>query len=963
MEAKSMLTKSLWCLLFLLPIAVCPAVTGKIIYVDDDGPADFNTIQAAIDDANDGDTVVVSPGTYTGEGNRDIDFKGKAITVKSEDGPQTCIIDCQGMKEEQHRGFYFHSSEDSNSVIQGFTIINGFTEAYGGGIKCDDSGPTITNCILTNNESSAYGGAICCYGSGPTISNCAFIENTTRWEGGGIWGPANIIDCTFTGNTAITGGAIFGATYIINCTIISNSANYGGVVSESENISNCIISTNSGGGIHNTGNIINCKITGNSGGTIRYSGGNIRNCTISGNFVDEMGGVICGYSNITISNCIIWDNEATKGSEICYAGTQQLIISHCDIEGGYSGIYVHDFDTLGWLEGNFDADPCFVDPGYWADANNPYITVEPNNPNAIWIEGDYHLLLTSPCINAGDPFYSSSDGETDVDGEPRFINGRIDIGIDEVDCKGSVIGVWPRQFRFSAVEGCSNPESRVLSICNTGVGMVNWSIRYDCNWLHLYPDNGDSIGEVNEVLLGVDISGLPAGYYNCELTIYDPNAFNSPQTAFAHLSVGKIVHVPDEFSTIQGAIDASDNSDVILVAPGTYTGDGNRNIDFKGKTITVRSEDGPKTCIIDCNSLYHEWHKGFFFHSSEDSNSVLSGFTITNARGGGIVCELRSSPTIINCRIGASDPCTVGYSRVNGPGVVCSYYSNPIIIGCSIVGNTTWDGAGIVCHNSKPDIINCLIGSNTACGTPKIIIFPGAGGGIFCNQSNPTITNSIIINNRADFGGGIYCLDSNPTIKNCLITGNGDLAQRGDGRNFGEGGGAVCCDSSSPIITNCTLSGNVHYGKGGTIYSFNCSNPIIDNCILWDGEDEISNDEDSTVIITYSNVQGGWPGDGNINIDPMFVKPGHWDPNGTSENTNDDFWVDGDYHLKSQAGRWDPVSESWIQDDVTSPCIDAGDPNVPVGDEPEPNGGRINMGAYGGTPQASKSISTINGRF
>ena len=66
-------------------------------------------------------------------------------------------------------------------------------------------------------------------------------------------------------------------------------------------------------------------------------------------------------------------------------------------------------------------------------------------------------------------------------------------------------------------------------------------------------------------------------------------------------------------------------------------------------------------------------------------------------------------------------------------------------------------------------------------------------------------------------------------------------------------------------------------------------------------------------------------------------------------------WVDGDYHLKSEAGRWDPVSESWVIDNVTSLCIDAGDPNSLVGDEPAPNGDRINMGAYGGTAEASKS--------
>jgi hypothetical protein len=98
----------------------------------------------------------------------------------------------------------------------------------------------------------------------------------------------------------------------------------------------------------------------------------------------------------------------------------------------------------------------------------------------------------------------------------------------------------------------------------------------------------------------------------------------------------------------------------------------------------------------------------------------------------------------------------------------------------------------------------------------------------------------------------------------------------------------------------------------------------------------------------------GWKAE-NIQADPYFAEPGYWDPNGTPEDINDDFWVDGDYHLKSQAGRWDPNSQSWVKDDVTSPCIDAGEPMSPIGHEPFPNGGIINMGAYGGTAEASKS--------
>jgi len=93
----------------------------------------------------------------------------------------------------------------------------------------------------------------------------------------------------------------------------------------------------------------------------------------------------------------------------------------------------------------------------------------------------------------------------------------------------------------------------------------------------------------------------------------------------------------------------------------------------------------------------------------------------------------------------------------------------------------------------------------------------------------------------------------------------------------------------------------------------------------------------------------------SIDAEPCLVDPGHWDPNGTPDYPNDDFPVEGDYHLKSQAGRWDPNGASWVQDDVTSPCVDAGDPDTPIGYEPFPSGGVINMGAYGGTAEASKS--------
>ena len=118
------------------------------------------TIQAAIDISFDNDTVTVAPGTYEGAGNRDIDLGGRAITLRSENGPETCFINCDGSELDSHRALYFHSSEDADSIVDGFTLTNGF--AWGAGIYCLNSRPTIRNCIIQGNASDSKGAAIAC---------------------------------------------------------------------------------------------------------------------------------------------------------------------------------------------------------------------------------------------------------------------------------------------------------------------------------------------------------------------------------------------------------------------------------------------------------------------------------------------------------------------------------------------------------------------------------------------------------------------------------------------------------------------------------------------------------------------------------------------------------------------------------------------------------------------------------
>lgn len=178
----------------LLLLAACGQ--ARVIEV----PSDYPTIQAGIDASADGDTVLVAAGIYTGEGNRDIDFKGKAVTVKSEEGPQTCIIDCQGSKDDPHRGFFFHTGEDANSVLQGFTITDGYTTysdiRSGGGIYCEFSNPRIKNCIVTENT-ALFGGGIACADSDAVIANCIISNNT-----------ASIRPSSWYGETQGVGGGI-----------------------------------------------------------------------------------------------------------------------------------------------------------------------------------------------------------------------------------------------------------------------------------------------------------------------------------------------------------------------------------------------------------------------------------------------------------------------------------------------------------------------------------------------------------------------------------------------------------------------------------------------------------------------------------------------------------------------------------------------------------------------------------
>nr|NIW46316.1 hypothetical protein [Gammaproteobacteria bacterium]NIW97089.1 hypothetical protein [Phycisphaerae bacterium] len=301
------------------------------------------------------------------------------------------------------------SMTNATAVLDGFTI----TSAYSSGMYNQYSSVTIKNCTFTNNVTSNalywFGAAMCNSNSSPTATNCNFLFNSGKYEGGGMYNGASnpiLINCVFIGNSAqYYGGGMSNdasSPLLVNCIFIEN------------------VSGSNGGGIFNI--LSNPMLT---------------NCTLTNNWAGSFGGGIYNKrSEANLINCILWGNTnpEEQGQAAQIYGSYHPVINYCCIEG-WTG-------DLGG-SGNIGTDPCFVEQGCW-------------DVNGVWIEGDYHLLLGSPCIDAGDPDYILEPDETDLDGNPRVIGGRIDMGAYEY--------FSPRPFAEAG------PDQVVECACNTQEG-------------------------------------------------------------------------------------------------------------------------------------------------------------------------------------------------------------------------------------------------------------------------------------------------------------------------------------------------------------------------------------------------------------------------------------------------------------------------------------------------------------
>jgi parallel beta-helix repeat protein len=389
-------------------------------------PGTHPTIQAAIDATINGDTVLVTPGTYV----ENLDVQGKDITIRGF-GAAFTIVDGGGVGPT----IKYSPGSTRLSVLEDLTVTNGAgvgaaTDALGGGIRIVSSSPTIRRCTIRNNTSGSYGagiGGTDFNGNGsdcsPRIEGCVIEDNVatgvsfasgggiglTGFSAGAATGQAEIVRCRIQRNTANgRGGGIY-VGYNQNATIEANEITENTTLGSTGSLDGgaaIFAALNAVPTIQN--NRIWENVSANNGGGIKFfnvSGMQIVNNTI----VDNIGGGIAGYASAAtfgvnvyadVVNTIVWNPGSP---EFTFTGTAQgsqppyANVSYCDVNGGYAGT------------GNINANPQLLNAS----------------------SGNHRLLGSSPCRNAGTNAVALP--ATDFEGQPRVTEATVDIGADEYD--------------------------------------------------------------------------------------------------------------------------------------------------------------------------------------------------------------------------------------------------------------------------------------------------------------------------------------------------------------------------------------------------------------------------------------------------------------------------------------------------------------------------------------------------
>ena len=728
-------------------------------------------------------------------------------------------------------------------------------------------------------------------------------------SGGGLLnvsGQPMIVNCVFLENVAGQGGAVAnltsGAAYFFNCRFYRNVANH------------------HGGAVFNDlsdPQFTNCTFLGNhaalwDGGAVMndHSHPLLVNCTVVGNAAGATGfggGLRNADSSPQLTNCILWGNSAIFGvstEEYQIHGGSPLVKYTC-VQG------LKEF--VG--SGNIAAYPRFVD----ADGPDGVLGTA---------DDDVRLRAGSPCIDAGDSTAVPIDwGDVDGDGlrseqTPLDVAGQNRF-VDDPNTSDTGYPVSP-------VVDMGAYEGPVSAITNS-VLYVDWRAFNGANdgssWANAFWSVQDAL------------AASPGGEIRIAAGTYRPDVGVGivPGDQQASFCLKDAVHLKGGYMGLAHADPDSRAPDLFVTI---LSGD-------------LQGDDEPNMAHYDDNSAH------VVTSSGTTASAVLDGVTIRagNANGqaggilnwGGALRCFESQATFLNCRFEAN--------RAFCGGALANDRGNPTLTECSFVGNhAEWAGGAAANFESQSQWLRCEFVANHAARD---------GGALYNDTSTIYVRQSTMLGNSAgenggavaDYSGGTAGSLTHTTLENCLILANtasfaGGLYHYND----------LDAAGSTATLSNCTLVGNrdmdgtSHLVSNSYLLAYP-STIMISNTILGDPDVGITTLDGSTITLRYSNLPIVWPGVGNFVDDPCFAGPGYWDPNGTPTDLSDDQWHNGDFHLMSQAGCWDPNLGAWRLDETTSPCVDAGDPASPWSQELYPNGQRVNLGAYGNTAHASKSLS------
>ena len=811
--------------------------------------------------------------------------------------------------------FSYNTKKGISNKNSSPTIVNSmFNGNSDRGIYNDRSSPTLAGCVFIGNTTRSFGGGIYNENSSGKVSKCSFIGNSSESRGGGIYNVSSspsFTDCVFKNNNAENGGGIF---------------NW----SSSPRITNCISSENSasndGGGMLNRDSspkVINCIFNGNSssghGGGIynKDASPTISNCTLTDNIGNSGGGIYNEDSSPIIANSIVWENMAKEsGPELKNEGISNTNIVYSCIKGGFSGA------------GNISVDPLFLDPGkgiFYLNSTSPCIdaglaggapssdAVGTFRPQGNGVDMGAYEFTGLPLIYMDDLEVIEGEGIAQF---PIFLYGnqdhdiRVDFSTDD--------GTALKDLDYTASSGSLlwDTNQQHQQMIEVTINNDNLQINEDREFITLTLSNATNAAILTPLVI-VHVLSHDIIYVNDDASSGNNNGYSWR----------------DAYRSLHDALSAADVEDEIWVAAGTYLlgASHNSGYDNRGETYRLKERvalyggfvgteidrdqrDWTLHASILSGDINQDDQFGVINYDDNVRNvvtamhdGILDGFIIIGGNGenGAGIQIIDSSPIIKNCmlvrNIAAEDGgaiyssnssaiimnCIFHGNRAESGGAMYNESSSLELTDCRFTGNTASDEGGAMVNDaSSPMLANCIFSGNqsssgggmynTSAASPILIycnftenIAGWRGGGIYNLGSSPTITHSIYHGNTARIGAGIFNFAASPMVVDCALIRN--TASE-------DGGGMNSRGDSFPIITNCTFGANSAQ-RGGGMYNSE-SSPVVKNSIFWgdsatDSGPEFFNSDGVTPIVSYSCVQNGYIGEGNIDKNPLLTLDGH----------------------------------------------------------------------------------------